>query len=401
MIFTETEGQANLPRYFAPVFDQLRRMEIGELDIYLPDGRIFRVRGANPGPAADLHIHNPDCFARLIREGDLGFSDAYLEGWWSTSDLQAFMDLVHMGAETVYDGFPGQLLLRAYERLRFWLHRNHRRQARKNISHHYDLGNDFYRLWLDDTMTYSSALFSSGQDSLEMAQTAKYASMVDQMGVQPGDHVLEIGCGWGGFAEYAARERGLRVTGLTISKEQLNFAQQRIENAGVSDMVELRLQDYRDCRGQFDGIASIEMFEAVGQKYWPAYFATIRDRLKPGRQATLQIITVADRRWEVYKRGVDFIQKHIFPGGMLPSPTVLRQQVDLAGLGVVRSIEFGDSYDQTLRRWHDTFNTRWDQIAAMGFDDRFHKMWNFYLTSCAAAFKTGNCDVTQITVAHQ
>jgi cyclopropane-fatty-acyl-phospholipid synthase len=401
MIFTETEGQANLPRYFVPVFDQLRRMEIGELDIHLPDGRIFRVRGANPGPAADLHIHNPDCFARLIREGDLGFSDAYLEGWWSTSDLQAFMDLVHMGAETVYDGFPGQLLLRAYERLRFWLHRNHRRQARKNISHHYDLGNDFYRLWLDDTMTYSSALFSSGQDSLEMAQTAKYASMVDQMGVQPGDHVLEIGCGWGGFAEYAARERGLRVTGLTISKEQLNFARQRIENAGISGMVELRLQDYRDCRGQFDGIASIEMFEAVGQKYWPAYFATIRDRLKPGRQATLQIITVADRRWEVYKRGVDFIQKHIFPGGMLPSPTVLRQQVDLAGLGVVRSIEFGDSYDQTLRRWHDTFNTRWDQIAAMGFDDRFHKMWNFYLTSCAAAFKTGNCDVTQITVAHQ
>lgn len=401
MIFTDTEGQTNLPRYFAPVFDQLRRMEVGQLDIHLPDGRIFRLRGAKPGPAADLHIHNPDCFARLIREGDLGFSDAYLEGWWSTSDLQAFMDLVHMGADTVYDGFPGQLLLRAYERLRFWLHRNHRRQARKNISHHYDLGNDFYRLWLDDTMTYSSALFRSGQDSLEAAQTAKYASMVDQMGVQPGDHVLEIGCGWGGFAEYAARERGLRVTGLTISKEQLNFAQQRIEKAGLSDLVELRMQDYRDCRGRFDGIASIEMFEAVGQKYWPTYFATIRDRLKPGGQATLQIITVADRRWEVYKRGVDFIQKHIFPGGMLPSPSVLRMQVDTAGLGVVRSIEFGDSYDQTLRRWHDTFNSRWDQIAAMGFDERFRKMWNFYLTSCAAAFKTGNCDVTQITVAHR
>ncbi|MFY0309412.1 class I SAM-dependent methyltransferase [Leisingera sp. D0M16] len=401
MKLTSVEGQENLPRYFAAVFAKIKAMEVGQLDIHLPDGRIFSAKGRNPGPVADLHIHNPDCFARLIREGDLGFSDAYLEGWWSTSDLQAFMDLVHMGANTVYDGFPGRGLARAYERFRFWLHRNHRKQAKKNISYHYDLGNDFYSLWLDDTMTYSSALFQSGQDSLEKAQTAKYASMVDQMGVKPGDHVLEIGCGWGGFAEYAAGQRGLRVTGLTISKEQLRFARQRLEKAGLSDKVELRLQDYRDCRGQFDGIASIEMFEAVGEKYWPAYFSTIRDRLKPGGKATLQIITVADRRWEVYRKGVDFIQKHIFPGGMLPSPKVLREHVEKAGLGVVRSIEFGDSYNQTLRRWHDTFNTRWDQIARMGFDERFHKMWNFYLTSCAAAFKTGNCDVTQITVAHR
>ncbi|MCF6431257.1 cyclopropane-fatty-acyl-phospholipid synthase family protein [Leisingera sp. MMG026] len=401
MKHTSVEGQKDLPRYFAAVFAKVKAMEVGRLDIHLPDGRIFSANGRDPGPAADLHIRNPDCFARLIREGDLGFADAYLEGWWSTSDLQAFMDLVHMGANTVYDGFPGQGLARAYERFRFWLHRNHRKQAQKNISYHYDLGNDFYGLWLDDTMTYSSALFRSGQDSLEAAQTAKYASMVDQMGVRPGDHVLEIGCGWGGFAEYAANQRGLKVTGLTISQEQLNFARQRIEKAGLSNQVDLRLQDYRDCRGSFDGIASIEMFEAVGQKYWPAYFSTIHDRLNPGGKATLQIITVADRRWEIYRKGVDFIQKHIFPGGMLPSPNVLRDQIERAGLGVVRSIEFGDSYDQTLRRWHDTFNARWDQIARMGFDDRFRKMWNFYLTSCAAAFKTGNCDVTQITVAHR
>ncbi|KIC26596.1 MULTISPECIES: SAM-dependent methyltransferase [unclassified Leisingera] len=401
MKLTSVEGQKDLPRYFPAVFAKVKAMEVGQLDIQLPDGRIFTAKGRNPGPAADLIIHHPDCFARLIREGDLGFSDAYLEGWWSTTDLQAFMDLVHMGADTVYDGFPGQGLARAYERFRFWLHRNHKRQAKKNISYHYDLGNDFYRLWLDDTMTYSSALFRSGQDSLEAAQTAKYASLVDQMGVQPGDHVLEVGCGWGGFAEYAARERGLKVTGLTISKEQLRFARQRIEKAGLSGQVELRLQDYRDCRGQFDGIASIEMFEAVGEKYWPAYFGAIRDRLKPGGKATLQIITVADRRWEIYRKGVDFIQKHIFPGGMLPSPAVLRGQVERAGLGVVKSIEFGNSYDLTLRRWHETFNARWEQIAGLGFDERFHKMWNFYLTSCAAAFKTGNCDVTQITVAHR
>jgi cyclopropane-fatty-acyl-phospholipid synthase len=289
--------------------------------------------------------------------------------------------------------------VQAYERLRFWLHRNNRKQAKKNISYHYDLGNDFYALWLDDTMTYSSAIFETGQESLEKAQTAKYASMVDEMGVKPGDHVLEIGCGWGGFAEYAAKERGLRVTGLTISQEQLKFAQQRMEKAGISDLVDLKLQDYRDEQGQYDGIASIEMFEAVGQKYWPVYFDTVRDRLKPGAQATLQIITVGDHRWDYYKNGVDFIQKYIFPGGMLPSPTILRQQIDQAGLNVVRSKEFGKSYDLTLRRWFDTFNDKWDQISEMGFDERFRRMWNYYLTACGAAFDTGNCDVTQITIA--
>ncbi|MGB0913814.1 MAG: class I SAM-dependent methyltransferase, partial [Phaeobacter italicus] len=372
-----------------------------QLDIKLSDGRVFRVVGREPGPAADLIIHNDDSFTRLIREGDLGFSDAYLEGWWSTSDLQDFMDLVHLGYEPVYDGFPGSALIRAYEQFRFWLQRNHRTQARANISYHYDLGNDFYALWLDDTMTYSSAIFETGQESLEAAQTAKYASMVDQMGVKPGDHVLEVGCGWGGFAEYAARERGLRVTGLTISEEQLKFARERIEKAGLSGQVELRMQDYRDCKGEFDGIASIEMFEAVGEKYWPAYFKMIRDRLRPGARATLQIITVGDHRWEVYKRGVDFIQKYIFPGGMLPAPKILREQVENAGLQIVKSLEFGDSYDQTLRRWHHTFNDRWDEVAAMGFDDRFRKMWNFYLTSCASAFRAGTCDVTQVTISHR
>jgi len=399
MILTTTEGQKGLPRYFPQVFRMLSKMEAGRLDIALADGRTFRVEGAKPGPVAEVEIHDPDVFARLIREGELGFSDAYLEGHWSTPDLRAFMDLVHMGSETAYDGFTGKFLVQAYERLRFWLHRNNRKQAKKNISYHYDLGNDFYALWLDDTMTYSSAIFETGQESLEKAQTAKYASMVDEMGVKSGDHVLEIGCGWGGFAEYAAKERGLRVTGLTISQEQLKFAQQRIDKAGISDLVDLKLQDYRDEQGQYDGIASIEMFEAVGQKYWPVYFDTVRDRLKPGAQATLQIITVGDHRWDYYKNGVDFIQKYIFPGGMLPSPTILRQQIDQAGLNVVRTKEFGQSYDLTLRRWFDTFNDKWDLISEMGFDERFRRMWNYYLTACGAAFDTGNCDVTQITIA--
>jgi cyclopropane-fatty-acyl-phospholipid synthase len=399
MILTTTEGQTDLPRYFSAVFEVIKTMKRGWVDIFLPDGRQFRAEGAESGQVGEIHIHNPDVFARTIRDGDMGFCEAYLDGWWTTPDLMVFMDLIHDDdAEGIYDGFPGQMFVRAYERMRFWMQSNSKKQARKNISYHYDLGNDFYGLWLDDTMTYSSAKFVTGQESLEAAQTEKYKSMVDEMGVQSGDHVLEIGCGWGGFAEYAAKERGLRVTCLTISEEQFKYAVDRIEKAGLSEKVTFKLQDYRDEKGTYDGIASIEMFEAVGEQYWPIYFETVRERLKPGKNATLQIITVADRRWDVYKRGPDFIQKYIFPGGMLPSPTVLREVAQDANLKVKKSIEFGESYSQTLRRWHETFNEKWDQVAEMGFDDRFRRMWNFYLTSCAATFHSGNCDVTQITL---
>ena len=397
-VFTSIDNQQNLPRYFSRVFDLVGKLNSGRVDFVLPDGRRFRAEGKCPGPVAEITINNPEVFARLIREGDLGFSDAYLDEWWTTPDLQTFMDFIHADNDDMYDGFSGIAIVRAWEKVRFWFQSNSKRQALKNISHHYDLGNDFYSLWLDDTMTYSSALFNTGQESLENAQIAKYASMIDQMGVKPGDHVLEIGCGWGGFAEYAAKERGLKVTGLTISKEQLLFAQKRIKNRGLEDKVDLKLQDYRDEKGVYDGVASIEMFEAVGEKYWPIYFETIKHCLKPGRQATLQIITVHDARWDVYRKSVDFIQKYIFPGGMLPSPTVLRQEVTKAGLRVQHSIEFGKSYSQTLRRWFDVFNDQWDTINDMGFDDRFRRMWNFYLTSCAATFESGNCDVTQITL---
>jgi cyclopropane-fatty-acyl-phospholipid synthase len=395
---TTTKGQLGLPRYFATGFEVAKRLEYGRLDFVLPDGRRFRAEGRKPGPVAEITIHNPDTFGRLIREGDLGFCEAYLDGWWSTPDLMAFMDLIHQGNEAVYDGYPGMAMIRAMEKLRFWWQSNSRTQARKNIAYHYDLGNEFYQLWLDDTMTYSSGLFQTGQESLEKAQEQKYASMVDQMGAKPGDHVLEIGCGWGGFAEYAARERGLRVTGLTISQAQHDYAVARIARAGLSDRVEIKMQDYRDETGLYDGIASIEMFEAVGERYWPVYFNMLRDRLKPGGHATLQIITVQDKRWEVYRRGVDFIQKYIFPGGMLPSPKALKSEIDRAGLRLKGSIQFGQSYSQTLRRWHDMFNERWPEVAKMGFDDRFRRMWNFYLTSCAGTFRGGNCDVTQITV---
>ena len=398
-VLTTTRGAANLPRYFATAFEVASRLGEGRLDFVLPDGRRFRIEGKAPGIAAEIRVLNADLFARLVREGDLGFCDASLEGWWTTPDLQAFLDLIQRPANNpVGDSYPGLSLVRAYERLRFWLQSNSRRQAKKNIQYHYDLGNDFYRLWLDETMTYSSAIFQNPQESLETAQRRKYASMIDQMGAKEGDHVLEIGCGWGGFAEFAAKERGLRVTGLTISQAQHDFAVERIAKAGLSDRVEIKLQDYRDERGTYDGIASIEMFEAVGEKYWPVYFDTLRERLKPGRSATLQIITIADARWEMYRKGVDFIQKYIFPGGMLPAPSVLRAEVEKAGLRVKGSIEFGESYSLTLRRWHETFTERWGEVRKLGFDERFKRMWDFYLASCAGAFQGGNCDVTQITV---
>ena len=398
MFLTSTKNQSELPRYFNQIFDQVKNMNTGRLDFVLSDGRIFRAEGKKPGPFAQVNINDNDIFARLIREGDLGFSDAYLDDGWSSPDLQAFMDWAHADNGELYDAFPGMFLLRAYEKIRFWLQSNSKRQAVKNIRHHYDLGNEFYGLWLDNTMTYSSALFETGQESLEQAQIAKYASMIDQMGVDPGDHVLEIGCGWGGFAEYAAKERGLRVTGLTISREQLEFSRKRIKNKGLDKKVIFKLQDYRDEKGIYDGIASIEMFEAVGEKYWPAYFQILRNCLRPGRNATLQIITVSDERWDIYRRGIDYIQKYIFPGGMLPCPSILRTEMEKADLEVVKSVQFGQSYSKTLRLWYDDFNRTWEQAAELGFDDRFKRMWNFYLTSCASTFSSGNCDVAQITV---
>ena len=395
-VLTSTKGAAGLPRYFATAYATAQKMQYGRLDMKLPDGRVFRAEGTKPGPVAEIDIHNDDLFARLVREGDLGFCDAYLDGWWTTPDLQAFMDLVHCDNEDVYDGYPGMGLVRAYEKLRFWMQRNSKEQARKNISYHYDLGNDFYALWLDKTMSYSSALFK-GNESHEDAQEAKYASMLEQMGAQAGDHVLEIGCGWGGFAEHAAR-KGIRVTGLTISQEQHDYAVERLAKAGLAEMTEIKMQDYRDETGQYDGIASIEMFEAVGEQYWPVYFDALHKLLKPGKSATLQIITVEDRRWKVYKRQVDFIQKYIFPGGMLPCPSALQTQIKRAGLQFQHSIEFGQSYSKSLRLWHHDFNAKWPEVAEMGFDQRFRNMWNFYLTSCASTFWSGNCDVTQITM---
>ena len=392
---TSIQGETGLPRYFGPVFETALKMDHGRLDMRLPDGRVFRAEGSNPGPAAQLDIHNPDIFGRLIREGDLGFCEAYLDGWWSTPDLQAFMDLVHADNEEIYDGFLGMPIIRAYERLRFRLQSNSKRQARKNISHHYDLGNEFYGLWLDDTMTYSSALFETGQEPTELAQTQKYASMVDQMGAKPGDHVLEIGCGWGGFAELAIRKTGCRVTGLTLSTEQAKFARARLEKAGFADRVDIRLEDYRDCSGHFDKIVSIEMFEAVGEENWPVYFEAVHKRLVPGGKALIQTITIDESRFDYYRGSADFIQTYIFPGGMLPSVTVFEHAAMAAGLEIGDRFRFGRDYDRTLLAWDSAFTANWQKIEPLGFDRRFYRMWRLYLHYCAVGFRFGRIDVVQ------
>ncbi len=395
---TTTSGQTGLPRWFGQGFAILSNIRAGTIDTHLPDGRIFRAEGAEQGPYGRIEVKDGAMFARVVRDGELGFSEAFMDGQWDTPDLQALLDVLLLNNEQIGRNAPGIALVRMWERARHWMRRNSRDQARRNISYHYDLGNEFYGLWLDDTMSYSSALFTHPQQALEAAQTAKYASMCDELGVKPGDHVLEIGCGWGGFAEYAAKERGAKVTGLTISQQQHDYAVERIARAGLQDQVEIAMRDYRDETGTYDGIASIEMFEAVGEQYWPTYFDAVRARLKPGGRGTFQIITIADKLFPEYRKSVDFVQKYVFPGGMLPSVSALREQFARAELSEVGNIQFGQSYSETLRRWHEAFNARWDEIAALGFDDRFRRMWNFYLTSCAATFRYETTNVVQMTV---
>jgi cyclopropane-fatty-acyl-phospholipid synthase len=307
------------------------------------------------------------------------------------------MDAILLNNEAISRPFTGAKVVRAYERLRHWLRGNSRTGSRRNISYHYDLGNDFYRLWLDPSMTYSSALFDGAGD-LSAAQENKYRSICDRMRLGPDQHVLEIGCGWGGFAEYAIRERGARVTGLTLSREQADYARRRLFEAGLAERAEIVLRDYRDERGQYDGVASIEMFEAVGERYWPTFFRTLHDRLRPGAVASMQVITIADHLFAGYRSGTDFVQKYIFPGGMLPSPSEFRRHVERTGLDLVGSIEFGKDYSRTLREWRERFNARWGEIAGLGFDPRFRRMWDFYLASCAACFAAGTTDVTQVAL---
>jgi cyclopropane-fatty-acyl-phospholipid synthase len=299
--------------------------------------------------------------------------------------------------EAIYGKFFGKLLYR----LRHLLRMNTRAGSERNIHAHYDLGNDFYRRWLDQTMTYSSALFAGDFDrSLEDAQLAKYERILALLDPRPGSLILEIGCGWGGFAEYAARTRGCRVHGITISRRQLEFARQRVRDAGLDDRVTLEFCDYRDVQGRYDNVVSIEMYEAVGERFWPAYFRALRDRLKPGGRAVVQAITIAEERFERYRHSTDFIQQFIFPGGMLASLSVLHAQASRAGLTVRSTHAFGLDYAETLRRWNQRFNQAWSDIQPHGFDARFKRLWNFYLSYCEAGFRSRSTDVLQVEMSH-
>jgi cyclopropane-fatty-acyl-phospholipid synthase len=380
-----------------------RLIHRGTLTIVLPDGARHVIE-AGPGPVATFIVRDARAVRRLLTGGSLGLAEAYLEGLWDTPDLRAVMMLAAENEAEWEALLAGRPWMRALARLQHLLRPNTRRGAERNIVEHYDIGNEFYAAWLDPTMTYSSAMFGGKDDTLEAAQLRKVHRMCQALELRPGMHVLEIGCGWGGFAEVAARDYGALVTGITLSPAQLAYAQARMVRAGVAERVQLLLKDYRDVRGSFERIASIEMFEAVGEKYWPAFFAAVRERLAPGGLAGLQIITIADRLFSTYRRGADFIQRHVFPGGMLPSPERLHQEARRAGLAWSTELWFGRDYAETLARWQGRFQAAWPRVAgavrlqARPADDRFKRLWEYYLAYCETGFRAGWTDVGQIVL---
>jgi cyclopropane-fatty-acyl-phospholipid synthase len=336
---------------------------------------------------------------RLLTWGEVGFGEGYLHGEWDSPKLETLIELMSVNRDVIQEVLPGRLWKRALLLLRQALNRNTRSGARQNIKAHYDLGNAFYQTWLDRTMTYSSAVFEPGDNDLASAQTRKYRLLAERAGLKKGESVLEIGCGWGGFAEFAAKELGCKVTGLTISKEQFDFATERMRRAGLADRVTIAMRDYRDERGIFDRIMSIEMFEAVGEGFWPSFFRQMRERLRPGGTAGLQVITIAEQLWPFYRRDVDFIRRYIFPGGMLPTATIMRNLGASYGLPVLSEWAFRNDYAATLAQWRERFLAAWPKLKPLGFDERFRRMWEYYLSYCEGGFRGGSIDVRQMVFA--
>ena len=368
----------------------------GDLTVRLPGGHVERINGSKPGPTAEISVHNRRFLRRLAFGGALGFAESYMDGDFDTPDLTALLRLVLCNQEPLSERMAGSPFRRAASRLFHLLHGNSRSGAQRNISYHYDLGNDFYEHWLDETMTYSCALFGNEQPDLASAQREKYRRIADIAQVAPGDEVLEIGCGWGGMATYLAGERGAKVTALTISREQHDYAQEKISRAGLGDRVEIKLQDYRDTAATFDRIVSIEMLEAVGERYWPEYFATISRNLRRGGRAALQGITIDPKAFENYRRRTDFIQRYIFPGGMLPTVPILKRSAESAGLAWASLEAHRHDYARTLAAWRRQFTVSWTKIAPMGFDERFRRMWLYYFSYCEAGFSDGQIDLHMI-----
>lgn len=385
-------------RVMALIYGIADNLQYGQLTIIPPDGGSRVFNGAADGPQAILKLNSLRAIRRFAVGGSLGFAEAYLDGDWDSPNLSSLLELLVLNENAYSKRFYGHSWFRWTARLGHLFRRNSKRGSRRNILAHYDLGNAFYQRWLDPSMTYSSARFEEPHLSLENAQTAKYASLVDKLSLKEDQHLLEVGCGWGGFAEFAAREVGAKVTAITISDQQHAFASERIQAAGLNEKVEIRLQDYRDVDGRFDRIASIEMFEAVGESYWPVYFGKLSSLIEPGGVIGLQIITIADRYYETYRRSADFIQRHIFPGGMLPSPAALEKQFERTGLQKLSETTFGLDYARTLATWNQRFQTAWPEVSQLGFDQRFKRLWQYYFAYCEAGFKAGWTDVSQLAL---
>lgn len=378
----------------------LERLSVGRLTLRLPDGTTRSFGSADATLQADLSVKRWRFFRRVLMDGDIGFAEAYMAGDCDSSDLSTLITVLASNMESLGRVSYANPLQNVFLKLLHRRRNNTRRGSKRNIQAHYDLGNDFYSLWLDRTMSYSAALYAGRADkSLEAAQTDKYQRILDRIDARQGDSILEIGCGWGGFAEAAAR-RGLRVTAVTISRQQLEFAQRRLAQAGLGDRVDLQFRDYRDIEGCYDHIVSIEMVEAVGENYWPDYFRALKRHLFPGGSALVQAIVIADHLFETYRQHPDFIQTHIFPGGMLLSPTRITEQCRRAGLKIAELYSFGLDYAYTLENWLQRFDKMADQIAAQGFDERFRRMWRYYLAYCAAGFASGRTDVLQAHFKH-
>ena len=391
---------ARTPRVFAMLLRLLAsNWTYGRLTVHLPNGEAHVVEGQQPGASGVMHVKDYGFARRVLAAGDIGFAEGYMAGEWDSPHLAALLETLVDNYDHIRRLFDGNWLMMAVNWLAHRRNRNSRTGSKKNIHAHYDLGNAFYQTWLDPSMTYSSARFERADAPLEAAQKAKYAALARMMDLKPGMSVLEIGCGWGGFAEFAAREIGAQVTGVTISKEQHDFARQHLFNAGLSERATIDLMDYRDVQGRFDRVASIEMFEAVGMEYWPTYFEKIHDVLNPGGRAGLQIITIQEPLFEEYNARTDFIQKYVFPGGMLPSEERLKPVVAAAGLNWGPIERFGLDYAETLKLWDDRFQAAWADIRRIvGFDERFRRLWRFYLAYCEAGFRSRRTDVVQLVL---
>ncbi|MBS1140936.1 MAG: cyclopropane-fatty-acyl-phospholipid synthase [Proteobacteria bacterium] len=385
-------GSERLARDTSLVFELLEKIEGGMLEIRLPDGSCALFGNGEHG--VSLQVHDEAMFGMVLARGDIGLAEAYLDGHWDSPDVTGLLTLLAKNRDALQKAVYGSWRNLLAARVRHWLNRNSRAGSKRNIMAHYDLGNDFYKLWLDQSMSYSAAIYREADDgSLESAQYAKYRRILNCLKAGPGQRVLEIGCGWGGFAEMAV-QRGLAVTGLTLSPAQLAWAQERVPAA------DLRLQDYRDTQEQFDHVVSIEMFEAVGERFWPSYFKTVAKALKQDGRAVIQSITIRDDLFSSYRKGTDFIQQYVFPGGMLPSRQAFRAAAAKQGLVVRNEYAFGLDYARTLAEWRHAFEAKWPQIAALGFDEQFRRLWRMYLCYCEAGFLAGNVDVVQFELTH-